>query len=167
MRLLSLAITSSFLTIFFTINFGFKKCFLYICGMKDIVYHIEDFKKNKYHYFNAINDKGEIICKIGVDVSGDDYYRFAGICNGKKIGKIIYVISNLSICGNGVATTLLNKVIETLKDYNLYLNVIPMPREGEAINHRTVHGLREFYKKFGFETIVGTSIPTMFRKNKN
>lgn len=118
----------------------------------------------KYCYINAINKDGVRIGKLGIEYS-DEYPRYAKHCNGKRIAKIIYVITNVSACGQGVATELLNTAIELLEHYNLYLNVIPMPREGDSLKHRTVKGLIDFYSKFGFVRCESDTItPTMIRK---
>ena len=120
----------------------------------------------KFCFIDAVNDKGVRIGKVGIEYS-DEYPRYAKHCNGKRLAKIIYVSTSISQCGKGVATELLNTAIEFLEDYNLYLTVVPMPREGESIKHRTVKGLMEFYSKFGFERCDSDVIvPTMIRKAK-
>ena len=116
-------------------------------------YRIEVIKSERYCYFNAyIGSSTDRIGKLAVEYMGD------------KKGKIIYVITNPSHIGKGVATALMNKAIEEFKDYELSLNVIPMPRKCESINHRTVRGLTNFYEKFGFERISEPCVPTMIRK---
>ena len=118
----------------------------------------------KFCFIDAIDDRNVRIGKLAVEYS-DEYPRYAKHCNGKCLAKIIYVSTTISACGQGVATELLNTAIDLFEDYNLYLTVVPMPREGESIKHRTVKGLMEFYKKFGFERCESDVIvPTMIRK---
>ena len=114
-------------------------------------YTLQVKRSKDYYYVNAFDNNNNRIGKLGVYVDG-------------KVAKIIYVITNLSACGNGIATSMLNKTIEDFKGYELCLNVVPMPRVGESINHRTVSGLVAFYKKFGFERTDDPCLPTMIRK---
>lgn len=111
---------------------------------------IETSGSDKYYYINAYIDD-ERVGKLGIEYKDE------------KLAKIIYVITNKGYTGRGIATMLINKAIETFKDYTLVLNVVPMPREGESLNHRTVKGLTEFYKKFGFERTSEPCVPTMIR----
>ena len=129
-------------------------------------YHIEVNNTQKFCYINAIDTvTKERIGKLSIEFKTDDAVRFKDICAGNKFGKIIYVITNISACGNGIATSMLNKAIELFSDYNLYLNIVPMPRETENRRFRTVGGLRKFYRKFGFRHYNGdVCLPTMFRK---
>ena len=113
-------------------------------------YKLQVKRGKDYYYVNAFDNNDNRIGKLGVYVDG-------------KVAKIIYVITNLSACGNGIATSMLNKTIEDFKGYELRLNVVPMPRVGESINHRTVSGLVAFYKKFGFERVNDPCLPTMIR----
>lgn len=128
-------------------------------------YQLEVNKTEKYCYINAMNKNHERIGKICIDLNSEDSERYKHICTGNKIGKIILVSTSISACGHGVATAMIKKAIEILNDYNLYLNVVPMPRSIENAKYCTVNGLKEFYKKFGFihykEDIC---ITTMFRK---
>lgn len=113
---------------------------------------IETSSSDKYYYINAyIND--ERVGKLGIEYKDEN------------LVKIIYVITNKGYTGRGIATTLLNKAIEQFKGYTLYLNVVPMPREGENLNYRTVKGLTEFYKKFGFVRNSDPCLPTMIKIN--
>ena len=93
----------------------------------------------KYFYINAyLSNVEERVGKLAVEYKGN------------KSVKIIYVITDINYTGQGIATAMLNKAIELFKGYTIALNVVPMPREGESINHRTTTGLVNFYKKFGF-----------------
>ena len=104
----------------------------------------------KYCYIDAINQDGVRIGKLGIDKYNVEYPRYAHLCNGNKLVKIVYVITDITHTGNGVATALLNAALEEFNGYNIYLNVVPMPRQGESIKHRFTKGLTEFYEKFGF-----------------
>ena len=116
-------------------------------------HRIEVIKTEKYCYFNAyLGSNQDRVGKLAIEYMGD------------KKGKIIYVITTPSHIGQGIATALLNRAIGEFKDYELYLNVIPMPRKGESINHRSVKGLSKFYEKFGFEKTSDPCVPTMIRK---
>ena len=118
----------------------------------------------KFCFIDAVNDEGVRIGKVGIEYS-DEYPRYAKHCNGKRLAKIIYVSTSISSCGKGVATELLNTAIDLFEDYNLYLTVVPMPREGESLNHRTTTGLVNFYKKFGFERTNDPCFVLMIKKN--
>ena len=115
--------------------------------MKKIKYHIEIIKTSRYCYINAISDNNERIGKVCIDLESEDSNRYKNICIGNNIAKIILVQTNESICGNGIATALLNKVIETFNNYNLYLNVVPLIRSNKD---KSKNELINFYSKFGF-----------------
>ena len=124
-------------------------------------WNIEVIKTSKYCYINAIsNDIGERIGKVCIDLDSEDKTRYENIYNG-KFAKIILVSTNANNCGCGIATALLNKTIDTLSDYNLYLNVIPLKRNN---NDKDKLGLINFYNKFGFVKYKGDiCITTMIR----
>lgn len=127
-------------------------------------FKLETDSSMNWTYINAYDSNNERIGKLAVEIT-DDHNRYAKWCNGDKIAKIIYVVTNISACGNGIATAMLNKAIEIFPDYNLYLNVVPMPRDGESVNHRTVKGLMKFYEKFGFIRCTDDiCVTTMIRK---
>ena len=129
-------------------------------------FEIKESKGNGYHYFLAYNENDEIIGKLTINVKNAEYGRFSELCVGTKIAKIVLVWTALSYCGNGVATSLLNRALERFSKWNLYLNICPLWRIGENIKYRYVAGLRDFYSKFGFEKVNDVCTPTMFRKAK-
>lgn len=128
-------------------------------------YTIEVKRTPKFFYINAMSESDGRIGKLGIEFI-DSYSRYSEYCRGEKTAKIIYVITNLSHCGKGVATELLNTAIDFFGDeYNLYLNVIPIARQGESLNHTNVKGLTKFYEKFGFEVCKDdVCVRTMIRK---
>ena len=103
-------------------------------------------KTNKYCYFNAVLN-GERIGKVCVDLNSDDANRYVKAYGG-KFAKVVLVETSPKYCGQGVATAMLNKAIEALSDYNLYLNVIPQ-RRNDADKDK--NQLIDFYSKFGFK----------------
>ena len=129
-------------------------------------YFIEVNNTQNFCYINAIDcNTKERIGKLCIEFNSGDSVRYKNICVGNNIGKIIYVITNISACGNGVATSMLNKAIELFNDYNLYLNVVPMPRQSENKKFKNKNGLMRFYKKFGFVHYTeDICVTTMFRK---
>ena len=111
-------------------------------------WNIEVIKTNKYCYINAIsNETGERIGKVCIDLDSEDKTRYENIYNG-KFAKIILVSTAVNACGKGIATALLNKTIDTLSDYNLYLNVVPLVRTNKD---KSKNELIKFYSKFGFK----------------
>ena len=128
-------------------------------------YAIEESKGNGYYYFLAYNEEKDVIGKLSIDIKNAEYGRFADKCEGTKIAKIVLVRTAIDYCGKGIATAMLNRALETFSEWNLYLNVVPLPRVGEEIKYRSVGGLRDFYSKFGFEQCE-VFPPTMFRKAK-
>lgn len=107
-------------------------------------YNISVIKTQRFCYINAISKSSNIrIGKVCIDLDSEDSARYK-VAN-KPIAKIILVATNPSECGKGIATTLLNKTIETFHDYVLYLNVVPLR------NDKDKNGLIEFYSKFGFK----------------
>lgn len=110
-------------------------------------YHITVVQTSKYCYINAISDDtNERIGKVCIDLDSEDATRYEHEYKG-KFAKIILISTSINACGNGVATTLMNKTIDVLNEYNLYLNVIPLKRND---NDKDKKGLINFYSKFGF-----------------
>lgn len=124
-------------------------------------WNIEVIRTNKYCYINAIsNETGERIGKVCIDLDSEDKTRYENIYNG-NFAKIILVSTTVNACGKGIATALLNKTIDILSDYNLYLNVIPLKRNN---NDKDKLELINFYSKFGFAKYKGDiCITTMIR----
>lgn len=123
-------------------------------------YHISVIKSSKYCYAFATNDADERIGKLCIDLDCEDVNRYKKVYNG-KFAKIILVSTTINACGKGIATALLNKTIDTLSDYNLYLNVIPLKRNN---NDKDKLELINFYSKFGFVKYKGDiCITTMIR----
>ena len=123
-------------------------------------YHIEVIKTSKYCYINAISDNNERIGKVCIDLQSEDSIRYENIYK-RKFAKVILVSTAVNVCGKGIATALLNKTIDTLSDYNLYLNVIPLKRNN---NDKDKLELINFYSKFGFVKYKGDiCITTMIR----
>lgn len=110
-------------------------------------YHITVTQTSRYCYINAISDNtNERIGKVCIDLDSEDAIRYEYEYKG-KFAKIILISTSINACGNGVATTLMNKTIDVLNEYNLYLNVIPLKRND---NDKDKKGLINFYSKFGF-----------------
>ena len=123
-------------------------------------YKISVIKSSKYCYAFAENDNGERIGKLCIDLDCEDVNRYKKVYSG-KFAKIILVSTVESAVGQGVATAMMNKVIEVLSDYNLYLNVIPLKRNDKD---KDKNGLINFYSKFGFKKYDGDiSVTTMIR----
>ena len=127
-------------------------------------FRIKERKHNGFYYFTAFDELDVCIGQLSMDIRNAEYGRFSEQCIGDKIAKIVIVSTNIDYCNKGVATSLFNAAIERFKDWNLYLNIVPLPRLGENIKYRTVSGLRDFYSKFGFEYCTNSYPPTMFRK---
>lgn len=109
-------------------------------------YAVEVIKSGRYCYINAVLS-GERIGKVCVDMNPDDATRYVKTYGG-RFAKIVIVETSPRHAGKGIATTLLNKMLEILKDWNLYLNVIPLKRtENDMDRNRLI----AFYSKFGFE----------------
>lgn len=122
-------------------------------------WNIEVTRTPRYCYINAMFNN-ERIGKICVDLQSEDTNRYKNVCKG-NLAKIILIQTNVSVCGQGIATALLNKTIEELADYNLYLNVIPLKRNN---NDKDKLELINFYSKFGFVKYKGDiCITTMIR----
>lgn len=120
-------------------------------------YHIEVIKSARYCYINAISNTNERIGKVCIDLDSEDSNRYKNFNN--KAAKIILVQTNQSVCGQGIATALLNKTIEEFKGYNLYLNVIPLR------NDKTKNDLIKFYSKFGFKKFNNDIMAIMIKRN--
>lgn len=109
-------------------------------------YNIEVIQTPRYCYINAIsNDTNERIGKVCIDLNSEDSNRYK--CQ-KKLAKIILVWTSFTYLGKGIATALLNKTVETLNDYSLYLNVVPVRRNDKD---KDKNELIRFYSKFGFK----------------
>ena len=109
-------------------------------------FDIKVIKASKYCYIKAVIG-GVDIGEVCVDLNSEDDARFVKRYSG-KFAKIVLVHTSEKYTRRGVATALLNKTIEVLKDYNLFLNVIPSKRNG---NDKDKNQLIDFYSKFGFE----------------
>ena len=121
-------------------------------------YHIEVTKSSRYCYINAISNENHTrIGKVCIDLDAEDSNRYKNQNN--KAAKIILVQTNQSVCGQGIATALLNKTIEEFKDYNLYLSVIPLRSD------KTKDDLIRFYSKFGFKKFNNDIITTMIKND--
>ena len=120
--------------------------------MKDSEIRIESSSSDKYFYLNAYSGCDRV-GKLGIEDKGNNKLH------------INYVSTNIKYTGKGIATMMLNKVIDTFKGYEISLLVKPMPRDGENIKYRTTKGLVEFYKKFGFERTDDPCLTTMVLKN--
>lgn len=125
-------------------------------------YHIDITHTSKFYYLNAIDDvTNERIGKVCIDLDSEDVVRYKNVYDG-KFAKIILISTSVNACGKGVATTLMNKTINTLNDYNLYLNVVPLKRNDKDKNKNQ---LIDFYKKFGFTKYDDDiCVTTMIRK---
>lgn len=123
-------------------------------------YSIEVIQSGRYCYINAISDTKERIGKVCIDLDSEDIARYKNIYKG-KFAKIILVSTSINFCKQGIASALMNKAIDTLNDYNLYLNVIPLRKSD---NDKDKNGLIDFYSKFGFKKYdEDISITTMIR----
>lgn len=135
--------------IFCTKKFGESKKLSYLCNReknKDMKFDIEVTRINNYVYINAVCS-GERIGKVCVDLDSDDSTRYINKYGG-RFAKIVLVWTSSSYCLQGIATALLNKTVEILKDWNLYLNVIPQKRNENDMDRNQ---LVTFYSRFGFE----------------
>jgi ribosomal protein S18 acetylase RimI-like enzyme len=110
------------------------------------LFNIEVTRTNRYCYVNAVQD-GERIGKVCVDLDSDDSVRYTREFGG-KFAKLILISTSPSHCGQGIATALMNRTIQELQDYNLYLNVIPLKRNE---SDKDKNQLIRFYSKFGFK----------------
>ena len=123
------------------------------------MFEVSNYKSPKYHYFTAY-DGIKAVGGSTVEVSENMHYAFNEYCKADKdkCAKIVYVQTKASRRGEGVATTILNKVIEMYKDCDIFLQVIPLDKTN------TVATLTSFYEKFGFKRCETAGIlPTMVR----
>ena len=135
--------------VFRTKKFGESKKMSYLCNReknKDMKFDIEVTRINNYIYIKAVLS-GERIGKVCVDLDSDDSTRYVNSFGG-RFAKIVLVWTSPSYCRQGIATALLNKTVEILKDWNLYLNVIPQKRNENDMDRNQ---LIAFYSRFGFE----------------
>ena len=109
--------------------------------------NIEVVRSNRYCYVNAVLIDGERIGKVCVDLDSDDSVRYSREFGG-KFAKIVLIWTSVLHCKQGIATALMNKTIQELQDYNLYLNVVPLKRNA---NDKGKQQLIDFYSKFGFK----------------
>ena len=121
-------------------------------------FDIKVIKARKYCYIKAVIG-GVDIGEVCVDLNGEDDARFVKMYSG-KFAKIVLVHTSEKYTRRGVASALLNKVIEVLKDYNLYLYVIPSQRNSSDKDKKQ---LVSFYSKFGFERTDDILMTTMVR----
>ncbi len=121
-------------------------------------FHIEIKHTSRYCYINAINSNNERIGKVCIDLDSEDTNRYK--VNNKQTAKIILIWTSESYCGQGVATALINKIIELFNDYILYLNVVPLR------NDKDKNGLIKFYSKFGFKKYDKDICVTTMIRNK-
>ena len=121
-------------------------------------FDIKVIKASKYCYIKAVIG-GVDIGEVCVDLNGEDDARFVKMYSG-KFAKIVLVHTSEKYTRRGVASALLNKVIEVLKDYNLYLYVIPSQRNSSDKDKKQ---LVSFYSKFGFERTDDILMTTMVR----
>ena len=113
-----------------------------------------------FHYFYAFGEDNNDIGSIGVEKDNIMHYQFKELCNetADRCAKIVYVKVNKSYRRQGVATEMLKKVIETYKDWDLFLQVSPLDMDN------TVYTLTKFYEKFGFKRCESFgSVPTMIK----
>ncbi len=110
------------------------------------LFNIEITRTNRWCHVIAVRD-GERIGKVCVDLDSPDKTRYERSLNG-PCAKIIIVETSPRYIGHGIATALLNKTIQVLNDYNLYLNVIPQKRNDKD---KDKNQLINFYSKFGFK----------------
>ena len=124
-----------------------------------MTYNISTIKTVRYCFINAtLGD--ERIGKVCIDLDSDDANRYEKAYGG-KFAKVVLVETSPKYCGQGVATAMLNKAIEALSDYNLYLNVIPLKRNSAD---KDKSQLIDFYSKFGFRKYEGDiCVSTMVR----
>jgi ribosomal protein S18 acetylase RimI-like enzyme len=121
-------------------------------------FDIKVIRASKYCYIKAVIGSVDI-GEVCVDLNGEDDARFVKRYSG-KFAKIVLVHTSEKYTRQGVASALLNKVIEVLKDYNLYLYVIPSQRNSSDKDKKQ---LVSFYSKFGFERTDDILMTTMVR----
>jgi ribosomal protein S18 acetylase RimI-like enzyme len=121
-------------------------------------FEIKVIKASKYCYIKAVIG-GVDIGEVCVDLNSEDDARFVKRYSS-KFAKIVLVHTSEKYTRRGVASALLNKTIEVLKDYNLYLYVIPSKRNSRD---KDKDQLVSFYSKFGFERTDDILMTTMVR----
>ena len=124
-------------------------------------FDIKVIKASKYCYIKAVIGSVDI-GEVCVDLNSEDDARFVKRYSG-KFAKIVLVHTSEKYTRRGVASALLNKTIEVLKDYNLYLYVIPSKRNSRD---KDKDQLVSFYLKFGFERTDDILMTTMVRITK-
>lgn len=121
-------------------------------------------RKENLHYFNAYDDDNTHIGGVAVEHSDFMHYAYKEHCNTDelKCAKIIYVHVFKQFRCKGCATALLNKVLDYYKDWDVFLNIIPLDPKQDGFN--TVKGLTKFYEKFGFKRCENPgNLPAMVR----
>ena len=119
---------------------------MFVVKTNTMALEITTIKTVRYCYINATFN-GERVGKVCIDLDADDANRYVKAYGG-NFAKIVIVETSSDYRGTGIATAMLNKAIEVLKDYNLYLNVIPMKRDN---GDKDKDQLIKFYSKFGFK----------------
>ena len=120
------------------------------------------FRMDDYFYLFAIDENinitvGTLTARLNVG-----YNRFKDLCNGNKCAYIYSVKTTYTqYLGQGIATSLLNKLFDIYSEYNFYLCVIPSKRCEKDLDYEQ---LKNFYNKFGFFR-TNELTPTMFRKS--
>ena len=126
---------------------------------KNIHFNISEYHNN---FWIIASDKESGLWYGTLTASYDvEYNRYKHLCNGDKMLKIVRLETSPNHVGEGIASSLMNKFIDTYKDYNMYLLVSPQARENDTL--RSVTDLKKFYEKFGFRK-TGELVPTMIRK---
>ena len=121
--------------------------------------------KSRYHYFNAFDEEGEIIGGAAVDVTDTMHYRYKSLCkaDNTKCGEIVYVKVDKAHRGQGIAKSLLERIIHDYKNYDLFLFVCPQDKKQEKLN--SVETLTKYYEKFGFKRCENPgNVPTMIKQ---
>ena len=121
-------------------------------------FDIKVIKASKYCYIKAVIG-GVDIGEVCVDLNSEDDARFVKRYSG-KFAKVVLVHTSEKYTRQGVASALLNKTIEVLNGYNLYLYVIPSKRNSRD---KDKNQLVSFYSKFGFVQTDDVLVTTMVR----
>ena len=128
-----------------------------------MTYKVEVNKTKRFHYFSVFDGNGERIGWSDVEITNMPHYTFKEHCKTTedKCAEIVLVRTAKSHRKNGIATTILNKIVEIYKNYDLFLIVSPLDMDN------TIASLTSFYEKFGFKRCEsGGSTPTMVRPAK-
>jgi GNAT superfamily N-acetyltransferase len=123
------------------------------------MFEVCNYKGNSYHYF-TVYDGTKAVGGSAIEISDIMHYTFKSYCNANedKCAKIVYVQTNKSRRGEGIATTIFNTIINEYKDWDLFLQVMPLDETN------TVATLTSFYEKFGFKRCETAGIlPTMVK----